>query len=102
MCSDIVIRDDPEQSRFVAEIDGGLAHADYQLHERELVFTHTFVPDQFRGRGIANQLVRVALSEAAARGLQVTPRCPLFNAYMRAHPETHHLLSNEGWRLIGH
>ena len=52
-------------------------------------------------RGLASVLVKAGLGAARERGLQVTPRCPVFRAYMQRHPETHDLLSAEGRTLVG-
>jgi predicted GNAT family acetyltransferase len=100
MISPIAIRNELENTRFVAEVDGAQAVAEYLLSDGAITFTHTFVPDALRGRGIATQLIRVALADSRERGLQVTPRCPLFLAYMKEHAETHDLLTPVGRRLV--
>ena len=80
---------------------GEVAVAIYSLTDKVITFIHTIVPDALRGRGIATQLVLAGLASARERGLQVIPKCPVFAAYMRAHPETHDLLADEGRTLLG-
>src|ERR1700741_1598134 len=99
--SPITVRDNPSKHRFEAESQGEVAGAIYSLTGKVITFTHTIVPDGLRGRGIATQLVLPGLASARERGLQVIPKCPVFAAYMRAHPETHDLLADEGRTLLG-
>ena len=40
-----------------------------------LVFHHTFTIPEHRGNGYADEIVRAALDDVAARGLTVVPRC---------------------------
>jgi predicted GNAT family acetyltransferase len=99
--SSIPVRDNPLKHRFEAESQGEVAVAIYALTDDVITFIHTIVPDALRGRGIATQLVLAGLASARERGLRVIPKCPVFAAYMRGHPETHDLLANEGRRLLG-
>ena len=82
------------QSRFEAEVDGRLSVADYRLRGSVMVMTHTGVPFEQRGHGIAAALVEAALEHARARGLKVDPACSYVDQYMRRHPETHDLLAS--------
>jgi uncharacterized protein len=92
MPAPVEVRHDEAASRFVAEIDGYLAHADYQLDGERIVFTHTYVPPEVRGRGIAEQLVRPALAHARARNLRVVPACSYVAAFIERHREFSDLL----------
>ena len=99
--SSIPVRDNPLKHRFEAESQGEMAVAIYASTGEVITFLHTIVPDALRGRGIATQLVLAGLASARERGLRVIPQCPVFAAYMRAHPETHDLLADEGRTLLG-
>jgi uncharacterized protein len=92
MPAPVEVRHDEAASRFVAEIDGHLAHADYQLDGDRIVFTHTYVPPEVRSRGIAEQLVRPALAHARARQLRVVPACSYVAAFIERHREFSDLL----------
>ena len=76
-----------DAQRFEAEIDGRLAQAAYYLMPGRILFTHTEVPPQYRGRGIAGQVVRAGLEYAREQGLEVVPLCSYVAAYIRRHPE---------------
>ena len=78
---------------FEATVDGQLCVADYQLRGKVLWMTHTGVPSAVGGRGIAAELVRVALAWAESQGFTVEPSCSYVEVYMRRHPETQKLLA---------
>jgi predicted GNAT family acetyltransferase len=88
----VAVTHNAARQRFEATVDGELCVADYQLRGRVLWMTHTGVPPSVGGRGIAAELVRVALAWAEAQGYTVEPACSYVDAYMRRHPETHKLL----------
>jgi predicted GNAT family acetyltransferase len=61
--------------RYEISQDGFLAVAEYEMADGRQVFTHTFVPVELRGRGLAEVLVRTALDDAQAAGRKVVPAC---------------------------
>ena len=77
--------------RFEATVDGQLCVADYSLRGKVVWMTHTGVPGVVGGRGIAAELVRVALAWADGEGYTVEPACSYVDMYMRRHPETERL-----------
>jgi len=89
----VAVTHDPARQRFEAIVDGQLCVADYQLRGNVLWMTHTGVPPAVGGRGIAAELVRVALAWADAQGFKVEPACSYVEVYMRRHPETQRLLA---------
>lgn len=93
MPAPVEVRHDEASSRFIAEIDGHLAHADYTLDGTRMTFTHTFVPTELRGRGIAEQLVRPALVHARANNLRVVPACSYVATFIERHREFADLLA---------
>jgi len=97
----VEVHDNPAKHRFEYAEQGERAVAIYSLDGNVITFIHTLVPEALQGRGIAKQLVLAGLASARERGLRVVPQCPVFNAYMRAHPETHDLLAEEGRKLLG-
>jgi uncharacterized protein len=84
---DLAVRDNRAASRYEAEVEGNLAVVEYLLGGSNITFTHTEVPEELEGRGIASQLARFVLDDARTRGLAVIPLCPFINAYIRRHPE---------------
>jgi predicted GNAT family acetyltransferase len=82
----------PEIGRFEAMVDGLRCEADYQLEGRLMCMTHTGVPSQLEGRGIAAALVKEALAWARQQGYQVDPICSYVRVYIKRHPEWQDLL----------
>jgi uncharacterized protein len=89
----VEVRHDAARSRFIIEIDGHLAHADYVAGEERIHLTHTFVPPALRGRGLAEQLVRTALGYARDHRLRVVPDCSYVATFITRHPEFTALLA---------
>lgn len=89
---DIAVSHNETEHRFEALVDGHLAICEYQLHGQHMVFTHTFVPSQLRGRGIAQKLVDFALQFAQAHERKVEPACSFVAAHISRRPEYAHLV----------
>ncbi|MEN4921167.1 GNAT family N-acetyltransferase [Achromobacter spanius] len=89
----ITVIQDTGHSRFTATVDGVLCVLDYQLQDGVMAITHTGVPSQVGGRGIAAELTRQALLTARANGWKVRPFCSYAAVYMRRHPEYNDLLA---------
>ena len=87
MPSAIPVRHSAAANRFEAEADGRMAVTEYVTTDGARVFTHTFVPAEWRGRGVADALVRAALSDARARNLRVVARCSYVAEFIRRNPE---------------
>ncbi|MGI9089778.1 MAG: GNAT family N-acetyltransferase, partial [Gemmatimonadaceae bacterium] len=50
----IEVKNNQGAHRFEAQVDGGMAVAAYELSGRDIVFTHTEVPEQSRGEGVGD------------------------------------------------
>jgi predicted GNAT family acetyltransferase len=72
--------------RFSTHVDGLKAVLDYTLADRVMTITHTAVPTAIGGRGVAAELMRVALKAAQSAGWTVIPACSYAAAYLRRHP----------------
>ena len=77
-----------QQSRFEAIIDGKIALVDY-INDTEgvMTVTHTEVPKELEGQGIAARLTKTLLEYAVANQLKVRPLCPYTKAYIERHSE---------------
>lgn len=95
------VRDNRAADRFEIEQDGHLAIAQYVLAHDHIIFTHTEVPPELAGRGLATRLVEAGIASARERGLSVIPRCSVFGRYMIKHPETHGLMAPEIRSTLG-
>ncbi|MEO6848090.1 MAG: phosphoenolpyruvate--protein phosphotransferase [Chthoniobacterales bacterium] len=80
------------------ELGAGNASAAFlsYTHEGErVIFDHTYVPDELRGRGLATDLVRTALNEARQRRWRIVPRCSYVAGFIKRNPEFADLLDRE-------
>ena len=82
-----VIRHDANDRRFSTVVEGSRGYMEYERVDEVMVLTHTIVPKEIGGRGIAGQLVRAALDFAREQGLKVRPECSYADAWMRKHPD---------------
>jgi uncharacterized protein len=89
------VRHNAAAHRYELTVDGQPSVVEYTAHDDRMVITHTFVPPELRGRGLAEKLVRRALDDARAQGLRVVPACSYVAAFIRRHPEYQPLLNNE-------
>jgi len=49
--------------------------------------THTLVPPELEGRGIAGELTRTAVSWARAQSLTIDPQCSYVRGWLAEHPD---------------
>ena len=79
-------------SRYECAVPGiaTLAVAEYALEdvagEMRMIFTHTFVPSEMRGKGVAEALVRAALADARSHRRRVVPQCSYVAKFIERHP----------------
>ncbi len=88
MAKPLTVEHDVQGRRFCAMLEGYEACLMYRLQGRDLDLYHTYVPEAFRGRGIAEKLCQAAFEHAKANGLTVLPSCAyIATAYLKRHPE---------------
>lgn len=93
MANDLPVRHNNAANRYEIEIDGRLAVAEYEMVDGQQVFTHTLVPEELRGRGLAERLVRTALNDARAAGRKVVPACSYVDVFIKRNKEFQDLLA---------
>ena len=81
------VRDDKANDRFVLDVEGAVAFANYRLTGDRVIITHTETPRALRGRGIASELVKGALGLIKADGHKVVAGCSFVSDYLDRHPE---------------
>lgn len=82
------IRDNTEEHRYEALIDGRLAgFIQYRLQDGRMTMVHTEVEPAYEGHGVGSELAKVALEDVRERGLKVVPRCPFIARYVRRQPD---------------
>lgn len=80
------VKHDSREHRLSTEVEGHTGFLDYELDGKVMRITHTRVPREIGGRGVAAELMRSALELAAADGWTVKPICSYAVAYMARHP----------------
>ncbi len=85
--NNIVVENNAAARRYQAKVGEHLAVVEYRLDADTITFTHTLVPKELEGHGIANKLGHAALEDARARQLTVVPLCPFIASYIRRHQE---------------
>jgi predicted GNAT family acetyltransferase len=92
MSESITVTHDATAHRYEAVVDGHLSICEYEQADGKMIFTHTVVPPELRGRGIAERLVRAALADARAAGRKVVPACSYVAKFIERHKEYADLL----------
>lgn len=86
-----------EHNRFEFPVGEKKAVLLYRQEGDELTITHTEVPPEGAGKGIAGQLAQAALEYARINSLAVVPRCPYMASYLAKHKEYLDLVAPE-WK----
>ncbi len=84
---DVQVVHRPEQARFTAEVDGSTGFLTYESADGVVAMTHTIVPSEIGGRGIAAQLTAAAVTWARAQGLDIDPQCSYVRNWLSRHPD---------------
>lgn len=78
----------PADHRFVADVAGGEAVLVYEpLSGGVLDIEHTIVPEEARGEGVGDALVRAAVAYARHERVHLIPTCPYVGAWLARHPK---------------
>ena len=86
-----VVEHNEAKKRFEITLGQEVAFAEYSVEGDEMIFTHTEVPRQFRGRGIAQKLVLAGFDVASKERLKIVPLCSYAARVLQDHPEYHGL-----------
>lgn len=73
----------PELQRYEIIVGTHAAVLEYADQGGDRHFTHTFVPPELRGQGLAEALVKTGLRDARAAGLTIVPDCSYVATYLR-------------------
>ena len=93
---DVVVEDNPEESRYEARLgDRVMGIAEYELPDEAgpITFTHTEVLEAAEGLGIGTRLAKGALDDVRRRGLQLVAECEFIAAYLKRHPDYDDLIA---------
>ena len=81
------IRHNPDASRFELQLGDQLAMVEYMLAGNNMIFTHTEVPPEFEGKGIASRMAKFALDYAVTAEHKIQAVCPYITVYIQRHEE---------------
>ncbi|WP_309573250.1 GNAT family N-acetyltransferase [Deinococcus sp.] len=88
MTQTATVSDNEARHRYEITVDGHVAgYAEYQDVAGARMMPHTEITEGHEGEGLGSQLVKFALDDIRAKGLQVVPMCPFVASYMREHRE---------------
>jgi predicted GNAT family acetyltransferase len=63
-------------NRFYKVVNGMESHMDYEiLKPSTVIFYHTYVPEQLRGKGLAMEIIREGLDWAISERMNIVPAC---------------------------
>lgn len=72
-----------------------LPKIEYIMSGDKIYLTHTEVPGELEGQGIASDLVKMVLTDIQQKELKVVPLCPFVDKYIKRHPEWEFLVFKE-------
>ncbi len=89
----ISVKHDKVAQEFSVQLEDDQAEMTYALPEDKVMdFQHTFVPENFRNQGVANQLIQTGLKYAQENNFKIIASCPAVAAYVQRHKEYEKLL----------
>ncbi|MDE0572805.1 N-acetyltransferase [Demequina sp. B12] len=78
-----VVRSDAS-SRYEYSLNGDLlGFIEFVVEGPRTILTHTEVPEEFHGTGVARELAAGAMADLATRDTVVVPACPYLARYLR-------------------
>ncbi len=82
-------RDRVTHGDYVATLEGSGKAARLSWTDRDGVrhAEHTFVPPEFRGKGVASQLVKELVADARAQNFKIAPDCSYVAKWFDRHPD---------------
>jgi predicted GNAT family acetyltransferase len=95
---EVKIKENKEKKRFEAEVENKLALIEYIRAEDKMYLTHTEVPSELEGKGIASSMAKQVLQQIKDEDLKLVPLCPFIASYVKRHPEWKEILA-EGYKV---
>jgi hypothetical protein len=87
---------EPDKKRFVVKLGAYDANLMYAEKCPVLDFYHVYVPDPYRGRGIAESILNFAFQYATEHNYKVVPSCPFIaGEYLPRHSEFQGLIEKD-------
>jgi len=81
-----LIHNKPE-CKYEYHIDGHIAYITYDDQEGKMHLTHTIVPEELAGKGLAKTLLEEVLEQIKKDGKKAVAQCSYIVKYQEKHPE---------------
>ena len=91
----VQVRLNEAANRYEMEVGGTMAVAEYRREGEVVTLTHTEVPRELEGKGIASTLIAGVLADLRGRGLTIVPECPFVARYVERHKEVGDLVARQ-------
>lgn len=76
-----------EGKRYYIQLGDKKAELTYDENGKTRDFRHTYVPEEMRGRKLAEKLVRHGLDDTMKNGYKFIATCPYVQRFVEKHPE---------------
>ena len=77
-----------ENNKFFKIVDGLECHLEYTVqNEDSMVFYHTYVPPELRGKGLAKEIIRKGLDFAVSNNKKIVPSCSAVQVFVERNTE---------------
>ena len=90
---EVKIKENTEKKRFEVEVENKIALIEYIRAEDKMYLTHTEVPTELEGNGIASSMAKQVLQQIKDENLKLVPLCPFIASYIKRHPEWKEILA---------
>ncbi|MCH2489540.1 MAG: N-acetyltransferase [Flavobacteriales bacterium] len=90
---EVVVTQNEVRKRFEAVVNDKLALIEYIKTKDKIYLTHTEVPNELEGQGIASSMVKQVLNRIREQELALIPLCPFVAGYVKRHSEYASLLA---------
>lgn len=83
----LALIDNVERKRYEMHFDGFVPRIEYIKAQDKIYLTHTEVPKELEGKGLAATMTRKVLEDIENKNLTLVPLCPYVAQYIKRHPE---------------
>jgi predicted GNAT family acetyltransferase len=83
----------PETCNYEYHIDGAVAYITYDDQNGNMHLTHTVVPDELSGKGLAKKLLEDVLQQIKKDNKKAVAKCSYIVRYIEKNPEASHFFA---------